>query len=65
MKYLSELKLEGCDAQKSMTSGENDNTQPLMAFVWVDPNRHYFIPATSNTQREIPYERMKWKQTAA
>jgi hypothetical protein len=62
MQYLGSLVLSGRGDRKGLVAA-NDNGQPyLLAFVWVDRERRYFISSASSLQEGTPYVRQRWRQ---
>ena len=62
MGYLSNLEMEERgDWHGVVTRGANDVTT-LMAFVWMDRDRRYFIASASSLQAGLPHVRTRWRQ---
>ena len=62
MAYLSNLEMqERGDRHGVVTRGANGVTT-LMAFVWMDRDRRYFIASASSLQAGLPHVRTRWRQ---
>jgi hypothetical protein len=60
--YLSNLEMqERGDRHGVVTRGANGVTT-LMAFVWMDRDRRYFIASASSLQAGLPHVRSRWRQ---
>ena len=64
MEYLRGVQLNDRGLVKGVFSpADNIGTIPsLMAFVWVDRDRRYFISSCSNLSQGTPYVRRRWRQ---
>ncbi|KAI2496728.1 Transposase IS4 [Fragilaria crotonensis] len=64
MPYLSQVELSSRGDRKGMvTRGGETNSEPkLMAFVWMDRQRRYFIATCSSLAEGSPYKRQRWRQ---
>ena len=64
MAYLSRVELQDRGDRKGLvTRGRRDEQQPtLLAFVWMDRQRRYFISTASSLDAGAPYTRMQWRQ---
>ena len=72
MEYLSGIQLEGEDpirgvrgAQLALHHRSDDHNPDLLAFVWCDKNRRYFISTCSNMRPAEPIYRERWRQVAS
>jgi Transposase IS4 len=62
MNYLSTLELqERGDRQGLIMKGDNENPI-LLAFVWMDRDRRYFVASGSSLNEGSPYFRERWRQ---
>jgi hypothetical protein len=63
MAYLSQLEMTSRGEWKGLvTDGISDGSCDLMAFVWVDRDRRYFISTASNLNRGWNPVRYRWRQ---
>jgi hypothetical protein len=64
MSYLSQVELNNRGDRKGMvTIGGDTNSDPkLLAFVWMDRQRRYFIATCSSLAEGSPYKRQRWRQ---
>ena len=63
MRYLSSLEmLEGRGQRKGVVLKDENGDPTMMAYVWVDRERRYFISSTSSLQEGQPYSRVRWRQ---
>jgi len=62
MSSLSTIPLEARGQHVSYTHATADGVPDLMAVVWVDRERCYFIASTSSTLAGTPYNRLRWRQ---
>ena len=61
MKALSEIELvDRGDFRGLVSVGAGSNS--LLAFVWMDRDRRYFISTTSSLANGVPYSRERWRQ---
>jgi hypothetical protein len=60
--YLSALKLVERSDWSGLIAKDSDGTSKMLAFVWMDRNRCYFITNTSSLQEGSPYSRIQWRQ---
>ena len=61
MKALSEIELvDRGDFRGLVSVGDGSNS--LLAFVWMDRDRRYFISTTSSLANGVPYSRERWRQ---
>ena len=59
--FLSNIELHNRGDYKGVIS-EGADGYKLLAFVWVDRNRRYFISNCSSLQTGMPYTRHRWRQ---
>jgi hypothetical protein len=62
MAYLSSLELVQRGDRHGLTTPGPDGTPKMLAFVWMDRNRRYFIANTSSLLEGAPYSRIRWRQ---
>ncbi|KAI2492446.1 Transposase IS4 [Fragilaria crotonensis] len=64
MPYLSQVELNNRGDRRGMvTRGGETNSEPkMMAFVWMDRQRRYFIATCSSLAEGSPYKRQRWRQ---
>ncbi len=43
--------------------GENHHCFDLLAYVWMERDRRYFIASAGSMQEGVPYSRIRWRQT--
>jgi len=60
--YLSRVELPTRGDYKGVVNIDDTINLKLLAFVWVDKDRRYFISNCSNLSPGIPYSRMRWRQ---
>ena len=65
MGALSVIPHEARGQHVSYNHSTADGVMDLMALLWVDRERRYFIASTSTSLMGTPYERMRWRQTGA
>jgi len=65
MGALSVIPLKARGQHVAYTHATADGVTDLMALLWVDRKRHYFIASASTSISGTPYERMPWRQTGA
>jgi len=65
MGALSVITLKARGQHVAYTHATADGVTDLMALLWVDRKRHYFIASASTSLSGTPYERMPWRQTGA
>ena len=61
MQYLSGLELENRGDRRGVIFKQNQIPR-MMAFVWMDRNRRYFISTSASLEEGNPYERERWRQ---
>ena len=63
MQYLGSVELQGGRGSRTglLTTDEDTGTQ-LLAFVWVDRDRRYFISTASSLENGTAVQRMRWTQ---
>jgi len=60
MTYLSQIELQNCgDYEGIVTTFEGSD---ILAFVWMDRTRRYFILTAGSLGRGTPYTRERWRQ---
>ena len=59
---LSAIQMSERGERKGLISYNDDGTPKLMAFVWMDRERRYFISSTSSLDEGEPYSRTRWRQ---
>jgi hypothetical protein len=63
MQYLSNVPLLGGKGdQKGLLSTDTESGTTLLAFVWVDRDRRYFIATAGSLAKGRPIQRVKWTQ---
>ena len=62
MQHLSRLLMPNRGDRHSLLKKDNKGTPDMMAFVWVDRDRRYFISTASSMQEGDPYARERWRQ---
>jgi hypothetical protein len=64
MPYLSQVELSSRgDRKGTVTRGGETNSEPkLMAFVWMDRQRQYFIATCSSLAEGSPCKQQRWRQ---
>jgi hypothetical protein len=64
MKYLSKLEFQGPDRghRSGVVARGPDGVATLMAFIWVDRDRRYFIASASSLEVGLPHVRDRWRQ---
>jgi hypothetical protein len=62
--YLASLELTTCGEYRGVYSKslENPMQKKMMAFLWSDKDRRYFIASRSSLELGKPYERGRWRQ---
>ena len=63
MQYLSSQELSERGQHISLVRKDVDNAICMMALVWMDRERRYFISTASTTIDGTPYARIRWRQT--
>ncbi|KAG7343000.1 transposase IS4 [Nitzschia inconspicua] len=62
MTWLSSLELSNRGDHKGLVHLDNDGNPDMMAFVWVDRERRYFISTCSSLVEGDPHVRNRWRQ---
>ena len=63
MQYLSSIELlEGRGQYVGVTRKGDDDKDAMMAYVWMDRDRRYFISTASTLEPGRPYTRERWRQ---
>lgn len=60
--YLSNLELENRGDRQGLFSRDASGTPELLAFVWMDRDRRYFIASASSLEEGAAYARDRWRQ---
>ena len=61
-KYLSELELTARGDKSGVVHLDEEGVLDMLAFVWMDRDRRYFIANTSSLADGTPYKRVRWRQ---
>lgn len=64
MKYLSEIELEKRGDREGLVLKGEGGRPELLAFVWMDRDRRYFIASGSSLQEGEEYVRDRWRQVS-
>ena len=48
--------------RKGVVARNNNVSATMMAFVWMDHDRNYFIATSLSLQEGVPYVRYRWRQ---
>lgn len=64
MQYLSHLTFHNRGDRHGVVSRDPDGNPNMMAFVWVDRERRYFIASAGSLAEGEPYHRNRWRQIA-
>jgi hypothetical protein len=62
MQHLSQLELQQLGDLKGLMMQALEGEPSLLAFVWMDCNRRYFIATGSLLAPGVPYNRLRWRQ---
>ena len=63
MNHLGSIELPGGrGSQKGLLTTDQESGTQLLAFVWVDRDRRYFISTASSLQAGTPVQQMRWTQ---
>jgi Transposase IS4 len=62
MDWLGRYEFGGRGQQKGLIARGDDGLPKMLAFVWVDRDRRYFIATTSSLRQGTPYTRYRWRQ---
>jgi hypothetical protein len=62
MAYLSGLELQQRGDWKGLIAKGTDGHPNMLAFVWMDRDRRYFIATTGSLLAGTPYTRIRWRQ---
>ena len=63
MSHLSVQELSERGQHVCMIRKDENNSPSMMAVLWLDRERRYFISTTSTVLDGLPYERIRWRQT--
>lgn len=62
MGYLQRVELQDRGDRKGLVTRGSDGQPSLLAFVWMDRQRRYFISTASSLDAGAPYARLRWRQ---
>jgi Transposase IS4 len=62
MRHLSNLEFTSRGERKGLVSKNADGRPHLMAYVWLDRERRYFISSAYSLQEGAPFVRNRWRQ---
>lgn len=62
MQYLSSIELQERGDRKGLVVKDEQGTPTLLAYVWMDRDRRYFIATTDSLESGRPYVRERWRQ---
>ena len=62
MQYLSTLELEERGDMSGLVTKDENGAPNLLAFVWMDRDRRYFIASASSLTAGKPYTQYRWHQ---
>ena len=62
MKYLSNIEFNDRGETQGVVAKNVNGRATMMAFVWMDRQRRYFIATSSSLQQGLPYLRRRWRQ---
>ena len=63
MRYLASVELNHRGDRKGLVSnGQQVGDPSMLAFVWMDRQRRYFIATASSLEAGTPYKRWRWRQ---
>jgi hypothetical protein len=62
MAYLSNLEMQQRGERNGVVTRGADSATTLMAFVWMDRDRRYFIASSSSLEAGLPHVRKRWRQ---
>ena len=62
MAYLSRLETRHRGGREGVVSQKKYGAATMMAFVWMDRERHYFIATSSSLQEGVPYVHNRCRQ---
>ena len=65
MTYLSSRELSCRGQRVCMVNKYRDGSVKLMALMWMERERRYFISTTSHAEEGAAYHRIRWRQTEA
>jgi Transposase IS4 len=64
MAYLSGVELQQRGDRQGVITKDNEGKPSLLAFVWMDQERRYFIASGSSLKEGTPYIRDQWRQVS-
>ena len=62
MQYLTGIELHNRGDRHGLLALDESGMPTLLAYVWMDRDRRYFITNTSSLEAGAPYERVRWRQ---
>ena len=62
MAFLSRVELQDRGDRKGLVTRGDGGQPSLLAFVWMDRQRRYFISTASSLDAGAPYSRLRWRQ---
>lgn len=62
LRWLSTVELVNRGDRKGLVAKDADGNTVMLAFVWMDRDRRYFITNTSSLSEGRPYVRNRWRQ---
>ena len=64
MSWLSSVEMENRGDRRGLVSRDKFGRPNMLAFVWMDWDRHYFVASGSLLDEGIPYWRECWRQVS-
>jgi hypothetical protein len=62
MAYLTNIEMQSCGEREGVVYRDKHGVPKLMAFVWMDRDRRYFIASSSSLRKGTGYVRDRWRQ---
>lgn len=62
MAYLNRIELSERGDRRGLIAKDSNNQPSMIAFVWMDRDRRYFIASASSLDEGEPYNRFRWRQ---
>ena len=62
MAYISSIELNEGKCQRLGVVNKSNGAPNIMAYVWMDLDRRYFISTASSLQDGKDYSRIRWRQ---
>ena len=62
MQYLTSVELNEGRGQRVGVVLKNQDTPTMLAYVWMDRDRRYFISTAESLKEGTPYSRIRWRQ---